>query len=344
MYAVGYMEGLTSDPERQSWTSDAPRPLAWTAWYPTPPGTQTKEKLLGPTGSEIFRIGVVAENAELSSDAEQWPVVLLSHGTGGSARDLGWLGGHLAAKGFICLGVSHHGNTAIEPYLPEGFLCWWERAHDLTVILDWFASQGPLANRVDLSHVFAAGFSLGGYTAFALAGAISNMDQFQDWLATKAGSYRGPREFPDLADYIPRLLAESTQFQDSFARHANSYLDRRIQAIATFAPAPTVRAFEPDSVEGIAIPVQITVGRDDQEAPHDECSLWLQQHNPNFDVKLLGSDVGHYVFLPEATEAGKKLEPSICIDPDGVERRAIHVNAAQATEQLFRGVIEKGLS
>ena len=45
-----------------------------------------------------------------------------------------------------------------------------------------------------------------------------------------------------------------------------------------------------------------------------------------------GPDVGHYVFLPEATDTGKTLEPDLCRDPDGVDRRAIHRDAAAAVE------------
>jgi hypothetical protein len=47
---------------------------------------------------------------------------ILSYGTGGSAEGMGWLGQRLACLGYICIGVNHHGNTAIEPYRAEG-LC-----------------------------------------------------------------------------------------------------------------------------------------------------------------------------------------------------------------------------
>ncbi|MEM8977382.1 MAG: signal peptidase, partial [Pseudomonadota bacterium] len=147
-----------------------------------------------------------------------------------------------------------------------------------------------------------------------------------------------------LADHIPRLYRESRQFRESMDRHSKSYQDSRVKAVVSIAPAPPVRAFEPHSLQEIAIPVHIIVGRGDTEAPFDECALWLQKQNAAFDVDLLDTNVGHYVFLPEATETGKKLEPSICSDPDGVDRRAIHDNTVAATEQLFRRVIEKGLS
>lgn len=285
-------------------------------------------------------MGLVAECSDINPQQDRWPIVLLSHGTGGSAQGLSWLGTYLATKGFISIGVSHHGNTAIEPYLPEGFLCWWERANDLTATLDWLAVNGPFAGRLDLTNVFAAGFSLGGYTVLTLAGAITNLQRFEEWRSTNGQGTGGPREFPDLADHVSRLTAQSEQFRQSMDRHSRSYDDRRIKAIMAFAPAPPVRAFEPDSLSDISIPIKIIVGRNDVEAPHDECALWLQQQNPAFDVLLLGQDVGHYVFLPEATDIGKTLEPSVCLDPSGVNRLSIHRSSAEAAETFFRDSID----
>lgn len=63
-------------------------------------------------------------DAALDDQTSCFPVVLLSHGTGGTAASLGWLAHGLAAAGYVVLGVDHHGNTASEPYRAEGFLSW----------------------------------------------------------------------------------------------------------------------------------------------------------------------------------------------------------------------------
>ena len=339
-FTVGYREGMIDDPERPAWRTDTPRPLAWAAWYPGSPDASAQDLLFGPPGGEIFRLGVAAKDAAMNQTRERWPVVLLSHGTGGTAQGLAWLGQHLATKGFIALGVSHHGNTAGEAYLPEGFMCWWERARDLTTILDWAVDDGPFAGRVDLTNVFAAGFSLGGYTVLALAGAVSELARFQSWLESKGAAAGGPREFPNLADHIPKLLEESAKFRQSMARHNDCHRDHRVRAVAVFAPAPPVRAFTPDSLAAISLPIHIMVGKGDVDAPYDECALWLQQHNPSFEVSLLGDEIGHYVFLPEATETGRAQLPDICCDPPGVDRRTVHRDAAATAERLFSGAID----
>jgi len=82
----------------------------------------------------------------------------------------GWLASFLAAQGYVLAGVNHHGNTALESYTVQGFVCAWERAMDLTAVLDQLLQDPFFASRIDPRRIGAAGFSLGGYTVLALAG------------------------------------------------------------------------------------------------------------------------------------------------------------------------------
>jgi predicted dienelactone hydrolase len=281
-------------------------------------------------------MGPIARGVRLKERTERWPVVLVSHGTGGTATGLGWLGCRLAAAGFVAIGVNHHGNTGLEPYRAEGFLCWWERARDLSVILDTLAADGPFAGRLDMSRVFAAGFSLGGYTVLALSGAITDLALFAEWSRQQGGT-RGPREFPELPEHAERLRATSAVFRESEARHGSSYWDQRISAVLALAPAPPVRGFTSDSLASIALPVHIAVGEADQEAPAQTCAAWLASHLPNCELTRLGRDVGHYVFLCEATDTGRRMMPAVSIDAPGVDRAAVHRQAADMAIRLFGG-------
>jgi predicted dienelactone hydrolase len=240
---IGYLRGQAADLSRENWAGTGPRPLGWTAWYPTEAEQPEEEVFLGREGAAWMTMGKVVTQGELRRQTEPFPVVLMSHGTGGSAADLGWLGIRLAAKGFVVLGVDHHGNTAVEPFRPEGFLCWWERARDLSIVLDLLAELEPFQGRLDFGKVFAAGFSLGGYTVLSLGGAITHMRLFSDWM-TARGITRGPREFPDIASHVAPLLERSRVFRASWERPSQSYRDARVKAILSCAPAPTVRAFQ----------------------------------------------------------------------------------------------------
>ena len=109
----------------------------------------------------------------------------------------------------------------------------------------------------------------------------------------------------------------------------------RVRAVFACAPAPTVRAFTDESLASISVPVSILCGGDDHEAPYTECSCWLADRISDATLTSIGSDTGHYVFLCEPTQLGRELEPDICVDAPGVERRAIHDLAAETALRLF---------
>lgn len=337
MYTVGISRGTIEDETRRNWANDGPRPVAWVAWYPADDKAQGEVLSIPASATDsVFILTGGVLDAAVNSSRVTWPVVLLSHGTGGSAFGMDWLGARLAAHGFIAIAVSHHGNTALEPYLPEGFICWWERASDLSFALDVLSQGKMFSHYIDFSRVFAVGFSLGSYTALAMAGAITQMQLFDDWLETiPHKGPNGPKEFPDLSEHFQKLITGSAEFRASQDRHHQNYLDTRIKAVLALAPPPPVRAFTPQSLSAIDIPVSIIVGPADTEAPPEPCAKWLDAHLPNSHLTLLDKEVGHYVFLNEATEFGKTTEPDICIDANGVIRSEIHHQTLLAALTLF---------
>ncbi len=336
MVKVGMLEGCFYDQERTDWADSAPRPLRYTCWYPTDTAEEENEILIGPPDQPMFRMGRAIVDAPLSGATTLYPVALISHGTGGAAGGMGWLGCRLAARGYVALVVSHHGNTVLEPYLPEGFLCWWERAEDMSVALDNLLLHSLFQDRLDTGRVFAAGFSLGGYAVMALAGALTDRDRFSAFMAARPGEGPGgPKEFPDLVEHVDRLMESRARFRASYAVSGDSYLDPRVQAVFACAPAPTVRAFTDESLATITVPIAIVCGENDLEAPHLECACWLAERIDGCELSLLGENVGHYVFLCEATEQGKRLQPDICLDPEEVDRRTIHDGAAERALRLF---------
>lgn len=176
MQAIGYRSGCIDDPKRSNWQNSGPRPIAWSAWYPAGEGSAQ------PLPTDLFFApGEILPGAALA-EGGPFPVVLLSHGAGGTAESLSWLARGMAARGFAVIAPQHHGNTGIEPYMPEGFLCWWERAADLSALLNAMEQDSFLTGRLDMSRVVAAGFSLGAYAVLALAGAVSSHRKFQRWM------------------------------------------------------------------------------------------------------------------------------------------------------------------
>jgi hypothetical protein len=55
---------------------------------------------------------------------------------------------------------------------------------------------------------------------------------------------------------------------------------------------------------------------------------------------LLGETAGHHVFLNAARHIGRARAPEICLGPPGVNRRAIHDQAAAFAALHFRTALE----
>ncbi|WEK50190.1 MAG: hypothetical protein P0Y66_21505 [Candidatus Kaistia colombiensis] len=330
--SVGFTEGLTFDPERPDWDDGGPRPLRWFAWYPA------VETVSNPpsVSSSWLKAGPVARDAELRPQGRPYPVVLLSHGTGGVAAGLEWLGSRLAQNGFIAIGINHHGNTGAEPYRAEGFICLWERARDLSALLGDESWRERLRGRYE-SHAHVAGFSAGAYAAMLLMGARVTYSQFEPDNPVRS-PLRGPAEFPNLADAIPRLLESSPVFRASWERRRMDYSDARFRSAFVLAPGRSVLGFDAGTLGCIDRPVRILVGDADAIAPASLCSDWLHHHTPGSRLEILGHGAGHYVFVSEPTALGLQQAPAVFSDPPGVDRRTLHERVALSAKALFTSV------
>ncbi|MGV1760799.1 alpha/beta hydrolase family protein [Rhizobium sp. A22-96] len=325
---VGFRTGNAIDPLRQNWDGTAPRPLVWTAWYPTDESSIVHM----PAEKSWFRKEAVAFNAPAACSNTTLPLVLLSHGTGATAASLEWLGFRLAQRGFVALAVNHHGNTGSESYRAEGFLCMWERASDLTAILDEPSWRREL--NVEINHqICVAGFSAGAYTALLLAGARVAFSQFEPDNPVKS-PIRGPREFPNLVDQLPTLYGNPV-FRTSWERRRGDFSDPRVRAAFAIAPGRSVLGFSQDSLQAIRKPVQVVGGDGDMIAPPKQCCDWLSRHIPFCKTEILGEGVGHYTFLPEGSENGLTAAPELFLDADGVSRTAIHEEVAGKAVRFF---------
>ncbi|WP_197679147.1 alpha/beta hydrolase family protein [Auraticoccus monumenti] len=271
-------------------------------------------------------------DAPLRESADPRPLVVLSHGTGGLAGGLSWLATRLAGHGYVVVGVDHHGNTGSEPYLAEGFLCLWERARDVSALLDdpgWRAAVGGAI----ATEAVVAGFSAGAHTALLLLGARVAHSQFEPG-NPEVSPVRGPRELPDLADRLPSLISSSGVFAAAWDRRRASFRDQRITAALAMAPGRSVRGLDPRTLAAIERPLTIAVGGSDTAAPPDQCAAWLHQRVPGSQLHTVHPAAGHYVFLPEPTPEGRAAAPDLFTDAPGVVRSEVHETTAALVQAL----------
>ncbi|MFV0285066.1 MAG: alpha/beta hydrolase family protein, partial [Demequina sp.] len=260
---------VIEDRSRRSWADPvSARPLRLTVWEPT--------------------------NGEGAA-----PLTLLSHGTGGQVAQLGWLAQALVAAGYAVVGVDHHGNTSAEPYLPEGFACPWERPRDVSLALDW-----ALASlEVDVTRVSVAGFSLGGYTAAALAGARLDPGVVE---AVLSGEAPLP-PLPEMPDLLARLASrhDGDALAALVAASAADVADARVSRAVMLAPS--IGALVDDASLGeIRMPALVLWGDADAEAEPGENARRYLASMPHAEGWSMGRAVAHYDWIAEG-EAGDNL-------------------------------------
>ena len=322
--------------EHYEWRGDAKHRLATTIWYPADPGADEKPQLRGPPGNPLFDGGQAAADAALAPTPAKFPLIVLSHGTGGTSGSLAWLGTPLARAGYVAAAVDHPGNNAIDGYTVEGFTLWWERARDLSAVIDGMLADPGFMARIDGQRVGAAGFSLGGYTAIVIAGGITSLAHYHDFCAWAQAdaSCQAPPEFGDLRAKAKALADTDEAYRATLANDGRSYRDPRVRAVFAMAPAlgPT---FLRESLERIDIPVAIVAGAADAIAPVGNNARFYAAHIPHAELTIFPGGVGHYVFTVDCTPAGRAAVPARCIDAPGVDRDAIHAATVRPAEEFF---------
>lgn len=329
---VGRSHRLLEDPTRPHGSGFGARPVAVTLWYPAASGAEETDWSIGP-----FEFGRTAVDAAWRGTARQ-PLILLSHGTGGSAAQLSWLAEALVQAGFIALAVNHHGNTAAEPQqYPQGFVSPWERAQDLRFALRFALADPEWGSRIDPDRIGATGFSLGGHTVLLLSGARHSRSLHAAFCAGQpdSPSCSLPPEAGFDSSVLAALESEDENYRASLERAGNDYREPKLRAIFLMAPA-LVPALDPDSLESLDLPVAMIVGIDDTQAPTRE-NLDRLPPLPNIEKSPPIPGASHYVFLAPCTLRGRWFAGEVCDDGAGVSRREVHaMTARQATDFFLR--------
>jgi predicted dienelactone hydrolase len=323
--------------EPYCWRGAKTHALVTTVWYPADAKAAEQAQWIGPPDAPLLAAGKAAPGAKPAQG--KFPLIVLSHGTGGSALVMGWLGTVLAAHGYIAAAVNHPGNNALEPYTPAGFSLWWERAKDLSEVIDQMLADPQFRGHVDERRIAAAGFSLGGYTMIALAGGITDRAAYQAFCKSSRadGICKAPPEFPELLTYFARLddvAKDDPEVARSLAHERESHRDSRVRAVFAIAPA-LGPAFPAEGLAKITIPVRIVAGVDDDNVPVESSAKYLAKQIRGAKLDLLPGGVRHYEFLGTCTALGRERLGAICTDKPGVDRDAVHEKVSAMAVEFF---------
>ena len=318
-------------------TDEGGRPLDARIWYPALVSAQSQTIAEGEPGSEVFIFGQAAPGAALAPGRH--PLIALSHGNGGSAMQLMWLAQALAEQGYVVAAVNHHGNTAAEPELLEqAFATPWERAFDLSVLIDQVLGDPVFGPSINPEQIGVGGFSIGGFSALVAAGGHPDFEALDAFCASEnRDATCGPQlENPEHSGASVRL--QDTAYMRASKDRLNAFEgDDRIRAVFLIAPALGA-AFERDDLTRVHAPIALAVGDADRVAPAVTNAATIAERSSQAQLSLIEGGVGHYTFLAECGPIGVNALPDLCQDAEGVDRAAVHAQVAGLALDHFKSV------
>jgi predicted dienelactone hydrolase len=345
---VGLATRVFHPTQIRNWRRAEHKELRCTIWYPAISTAIETRQTIGPPDAPFFEAGSAAPDAQFEPALRKFPLVLLSHGSGGSALQMAWLGTALARAGYIAVAVDHPGNNLREPYTAEGFVLWWERATDLSEVLDGVLADAEIGPHIDPDRIGAAGFSIGGYTAMALGGAQTDVSIVYDLCRERTDVGQKPNKGARDADaavcHTPEMHNMGSPQQmlqavrktsgESLARSGDSFQDQRVRAVFAIAPAMGM-TFTDESLRAMRLPVEMVVGKEDPIAPARENDDWIRMNVRGARETILPHGVMHYTFLDTCTSEGKSKLATYCSDNAEVNRDAVHAQVSEMAVKFF---------
>ncbi|NJO32899.1 MAG: prolyl oligopeptidase family serine peptidase [Rhodospirillales bacterium] len=295
-------------------------------WYPASPGGKT----VTVGGNGVFHGTPAGRGAPPAGGA--YPVILMSHGAGGNAGQFGWMASALAAQGYVVVLPNHPGSTSGNASAPEALRI-WERPQDISAVLDALEADAGLYPYMDLSRVGVLGFSAGGYTALALAGARVD-----------------PARLAGFCDHGGRGMSDC----DFFARHgidlhaadlspaAQDLRDPRIGFAVVVDPG-IVETLTAESLAAIDLPMLVLNLGDEALVPAPVHARALSETVTGAAYRIV-PDATHFSFLAECKPRGAQIlidegeADPLCTDAGGRSRADIHDELADEILGFLNGL------
>jgi predicted dienelactone hydrolase len=244
------------------------------------------------------------------------PLVVFSHGQGGTSLAHHDTATALADAGFLVVSFNHPGDSFGDESMASEVAIFESRPADVSRVITHMLKQWKDHQVVDPQSIGAFGFSRGGYTVLALAGAEPSRSASAERFCSSWRSFLIP---------ICRKLSN-----DPITLKPRA--DLRVKAIVSVDP---LNLFGPSSLKAVKVPVQLwasELGGDGVELAHTQL---IQRWLPTPPDYHLASEAGHFVFLAPCPEAFRKEARRICEDPSGVSRESLHASLNRAVVSFF---------
>jgi predicted dienelactone hydrolase len=238
-----------------------------------------------------------------------FPLVVISHGTGGSHLVYRTLAAHLARNGFVVAMPEHPGNNRNNNELVDTVANLANRPRHIRLVIDWALSSEAFGSSLMPDKVAVIGHSMGGYTALAIAGGIPTAF---------------PRETPDQR-----------------ARQIDVDPDGRVKAVVLLAPA-SAWFMAPDALIGVRVPILMWTAEKDSYAPEFHAQI-IKAGVPDQALieHRIAANAGHFSFLSPFPEGMTNPAFPPSQDPEGFNRECFHQEMNAGILEFLKRVISR---
>lgn len=261
------------------------RPVIVEFWYPT----EETGVSLDISEDSVWIHPKEVRDVKISTRYSSYPLILMSHGYKGDRREGTWLVDALVRQGYVVASVEHYGNTWHQ-FNPLSGFCFWDRAKDISFTITHLLEETGIKEHIDTKRIGFIGYSMGGMTGLALAGA-----------EVKAAKQIAIAQAGQTGLSIP----ESVFDQIDFSEAEKNYKDPRIKSFLLICPATF--AYLPESLRQIKTPIGLVASIDDELLPHKEHAHKIIKNIIPYKLKLLRNKTSHYAFLNKMSEKGYQI-------------------------------------
>jgi len=243
--------------------------------YPT--GVPSTPTAFGPYTMDVSPDAPVADG--------QFPLVVISHGGGGSHLLYRTISTHLAKNGYVVAMPEHPGNNRNNNELADTHENLVNRPRHIRITIDTVSLDARFNPHIDPNHIAIIGHSIGGYTALAVAGGVP-------W--SKAGQ---------------RVAVVA---------------DPRVGALVLLAPA-TAFFIPDDSLIDVTVPILMLVAEHDSITPLWQADIVLERVPDRTKVThRVIEGAGHFSFLSPFPSQMRNANFRPSTDPEGFDRERFH--------------------
>jgi len=249
---------------------------------------------------------------------DKLPLVVISHGHGGSFAGHHDTAETLADAGFVVAAINHPGDTGSDMSRALDLSEFIERPTDIKRLIDFMLTASPAASKIDPHRIGFFGFSRGGYTGLVVIGADVDWDNVTrrcEGATIRVCDQVRNKEYPAHLTHDPRVKA---------AVIAN----------------PLAIYFTAASFASIKVPVQLwnTEHGGDGVEPEDVAAVDKSLPAPH-EYHFV-PNAGHFVFLAPCPADLMARRPELCTDPPGFDRVAFHKQLDADVLAFFRNHLD----